>query len=101
MTNLISMMIGGDYSIIPQPVRDIIEPVLLIIMCLLSIAMIVIVLKQSGDPENLGAITGGNSESYYSKNKGKSRDEVLKKATIWISISIVVLSIAYFILKLI
>lgn len=101
MTNLISMMIGGDYTIIPQAVRDIVEPVLLIIMCLLSIAMIVIVMKQSGDPENLGAITGGNSESYYSKNKGKSRDEIFKKATIWISISLLVISIAYFILKLI
>lgn len=101
MTNLISMMIGGDYTIIPQAVRDIVEPVLLIIMCLLSIAMIVIVMKQSGDPENLGAITGGNSESYYSKNKGKSRDEIFKKATIWISISLLVISIVYFILKLI
>ena len=100
MFNFITMMIGGDYTIIPQPVREIIEPVLLIIMCLLSLAMIFIVLKQSGDAENLGAITG-NSESYYSKNKGKSKEELFKKATVWVGISLVVLSIIYFILKLI
>ena len=100
MFNFITMMIGGDYTIIPQPVREIIEPVLLIIMCLLSLAMIFIVLKQSGDADNLGAITG-NSESYYSKNKGKSKEELFKKATVWVGISLVVLSIIYFILKLI
>lgn len=90
----------GGASIIPTEVRNILEPVLLIVMCLLSIAMIVIVLKQDGDPDNLGAITG-NSETYYSQNKSKSREGTFKKLTIGVAISLVVIALIYFVLKLI
>ncbi len=99
MTTLISMM-ADKLPLIPGEVQAIIKPIMLILMCLLSIAMIIIVVKQSGDPEDLGAITGGNSESYYSKNKGSSKEGKLRKATIWIASSLVVLSVLYFLIKI-
>lgn len=94
------MSMLSQASIIPVEVRNIIEPILLIIICLLSIGMIIAVLKQDGDPENLGALTGG-SETYYSQNKSKGRDGFFKKLTIGIAISIVVIAILYFVLKVI
>lgn len=99
MTTLISMM-ADKLPLIPYEVQIVIKPIMLILMCLLSIAMIVIVVKQSGDPEDLGAITGGNSESYYQKNKGTSREGKLRKATIWIATALVLLSIVYLIIQL-
>ena len=60
--------------------------------------MVIIVLKQKGDPESLGAITG-NTETFHAKNKGKSREGAFKKATIWVAASLVVVSIIYFLLQ--
>lgn len=79
-------------------IRAIIEPILLILIVLLAIAMVIIVLKQSGDPESLGAITG-STETFHSKNKSKSREGRFKKATIWVAASLVVVCIVYFLLQ--
>lgn len=95
MTALLLAMSGPDNI---AGVRGIIEPILLILMVLLSIAMIIIILKQKGDPESLGAITG-STETFHAKNKAQSREGKFKKATIWVAVSLVVVSIVYFLLQ--
>ena len=65
-----------------------------------SIIMIVTTLMQSSADENgATAITG--QESYYSQNKGASRDAILKRITISMSIIIFVCVILFFVSELI
>ena len=98
MSMLSATSSGGASSIISGKVfSEIIAPVLMIIMGLLSIAIIVIVLKQNSDPESLGALTG-SSETYYSQNKSKSREGKMKKVTVGIAIAMVIVAVAFFVL---
>ena len=100
--NFLSMILADKPALIPisQEVRNILEPVMLGLLVLLSIAMTVAILKQSGDPQDLTAITGGSSDNFYGKSKGKSKEAVFKRVTIGIAISIGVLAIAYFLFQL-
>ena len=72
---------------------EIARTIIQIVFIILSIIMTVIVLMQEGKNNGLGALTG-SSDTYWSKNKGKSKESVLKKVT-------VVLGVLYFALALI
>lgn len=100
--NFLSMILADKPALIPiaQEVRNILEPVMLFLLVALSIAMTVAILKQSGDPEDLTAITGGSSDNFYGKSKGRGKEAVFKKVTIGIAISIGVVAIAYFLFQL-
>ena len=66
--------------------------VLYVINCLL---LIVICLMQSKDDEGAsGAIVGGSSSSFYEKNKGRTKEGMLKRLTIILAIVFVILTIA-------
>lgn len=73
------------------------------IVMLSAIVMIVTTLMQSNDSENgLDAFAGGGSkESYYSQNKGASKDAILKRITIAMGIIIFVCIILFFVSELI
>ena len=60
---------------------------------LISLVLVVIILMQQGKPQGLGAITGSAVETYWPKNKGRSREGMQKKIT-------VVLSVLFFVLSL-
>ena len=62
-----------------------------------SIVMIVSILMQSNDGEGSLDVMTGSQESYYSQNKGSSRDGKLKIITIIMASIIVVSIIAFFI----
>lgn len=66
----------------------------LIFVC--SIVLIATTLFQSSADEN-GATALTGQESYYSQNKGESRDGKLKKATTICAIIIAVCTILYFV----
>ncbi len=67
-----------------------------------AIVMIITTLLQSNDSNNgLDAFTGATQESYYSQNKGASRDAILKRITISMAIIIFVCVILFFISELI
>ena len=61
------------------------ETVLVVLEVLLSIALIVVVLLQSGKEAGLSGALSGNNDTYLSKNKGKSLDKMLAKSTKWIA----------------
>ena len=70
------------------------EMVLTILEAIASIALIIIVLLQSGKEAGLsGAITGG-SDTYLSKGKGKNMDQVLASATKWVALAWVILTLS-------
>ena len=55
--------------------------VLTVILILVSIAFTAVVLMQEGKSAGLGAISGA-AETYWGKNKGRSKEGRLVKATI-------------------
>ena len=71
-------------------VLDYVFGVLFIIVCL---ALVVLVLLQEGKNQGLGAIQGTVENTYWSKNKGRSKEGILKKATIGLSVLFVVFAI--------
>ena len=72
---------------------DVLKTVLIVIEVLCSIALIAVILFQSGKEAGLsGALTGG-SDSYLSKNKKGNLDQVLASSTKWIALAWVILTL--------
>ena len=63
-----------------------------IVQLLCCLAIIVIVATQSGDVEGINVITGG-SDNFMSKSKSRSLDAKLTKATKWVALVFVVLTV--------
>ena len=56
-----------------------------IVMLLSALALIVIVLFQSGKSAGLSGAIAGNSDSFMSKNKNRSWDAKLANSTKWVA----------------
>lgn len=69
---------------------DYVFGVVFIIVCA---ALVVLVLAQEGKNQGLGAIQGTIENTYWSKNKGRSREGVLKRATFVLSVLFIVFSV--------
>ena len=69
------------------------EIFLTVIEVLLSIALIVVVLLQSGKESGLSGALSGNSDNYLGKSGKKNMDQVLASATKWIAAVWVVLTL--------
>ena len=70
------------------------EIVLTVLEAIASIALIVVVLLQSGKESGLSGAIGGGSETYLSKSKNKSMDQVLASSTKWIALAWVLLTLS-------
>lgn len=69
-----------------------IELTLGIAMIVIAVFLVIAVLMQSGKDKKLsGSITGGGSDTYFGKNKGRSWDKILSRATLVLSIVFAVL----------
>ena len=80
---------------------DILKSIVTVIYVINCLVLIVICLMQSKDDEGAsGAIVGGSSSSFYEKNKGRTREGKLKRLTIILGISFVVLTIVLGILMM-
>ena len=66
--------------------------VLQIIFVIVCIALTVIVLMQEGKSAGLGSI-GGISDTYWGKNKGRSIEGTLVKATKFLAVGFIVLAV--------
>lgn len=60
----------------------------------LAVVLVVLVLKQSGKEKGLSGAIAGGAETYFGKNQGQSTDKKLSKATIVLSIIIVIVTVA-------
>ena len=72
---------------------DVLKIVVTVLEVISSIALIVVVLLQSGKEAGLGALAG-NNDSYLSKSKMGSLDKVLASATKWIALVWVLLTLS-------
>ena len=61
------------------------ETFVVILEALCSIALIVVVLMQSGKEAGLSGALAGNTDSYMSKNKNGGLDAILATSTKWIA----------------
>ncbi|MDO5401543.1 MAG: preprotein translocase subunit SecG [Eubacteriales bacterium] len=69
------------------------ETILVILEALCSLALIVVVLLQSGKEAGLSGALSGASDSYLNKNKKGGLDQVLASSTKWLAIVWVVLTL--------
>lgn len=75
----------------------IIRIVCVALMALCGLAVIVLVLLQPSASENMGAITGQSYDSFYSKNKVRTPEGIMKRLTVVLSIVMAVLAIVFFV----
>ncbi len=73
--------------------------VLTVIQVLLSLGLIAIVMLQSGKSAGLSGAIAGAADTFLSKNKAKSMDAKLAKATKWVAIVWVILTLVLCILR--
>lgn len=72
---------------------EVLKVILTVFEVIASVALILVVLLQSGKEDGLGALTG-NSESYLSKSKYGNLDKILASATKWIALVWVLLTLS-------
>ena len=68
--------------------------VLTILEVIASIALIVIVLMQSGKEAGLSGAISGNSDSYMNKSKNGGLDKMLAASTKWVALVWILLTLA-------
>ena len=71
---------------------SVLEIILVVLETIASLALIVIVLLQSGKEAGLSGALSGSSDSYLSKNKG-GMDHILATSTKWIALAWIVLTL--------
>lgn len=97
MKNLSLILAGENQSDFLTTFVPILRYVLFGIIIACALVLIITTLMQSNDSNNgMDAFTGASQESYYSQNKGASRDGVLKKITIAMASIIIICTILFF-----
>ena len=65
-----------------------------VVQVLLSLALVAIVMLQSGKSAGLSGSIAGGADTFLSKNKAKSLDAKLAKMTKWVAIAFILLTLA-------
>ena len=73
---------------------EILKTILIVLEVIASVALIAVVLIQSGKEAGLSGAIAGNSDSYMNKSKSGSLDKKLASATKWIALAWILLTVA-------
>ena len=74
---------------------EVLEIILTILEVIASVALILVILFQSGKEAGLSsAIAGGSQDTYLNKNKNGSLDKKLASATKWIALVWILLTLS-------
>lgn len=65
--------------------------VFMVLFIIVSIVLTIIIMMQEGEDAGLGSLSGQSLETYWSRNKGRSREGVVVKVT-------TILVVAFFVL---
>ncbi len=71
----------------------VLHTILLIVYILICVALSVVVIMQEGKQAGLSGAISGAADSYWGKNKGRSMEGNLEKATKYLAIAFIILSI--------
>ena len=72
----------------------VVETILLVLEAICSVALIAVVLLQSGKEAGLSGALSGSSDSYMNKNKKGNLDAMLASSTKWIAAVWVLLTLS-------
>lgn len=73
---------------------EVVKYIVLTIYLLVCVALIIIATIQTKDSQGAsGTITGSSTNNFYEKNKGRTKEGRLKRLTIILSVSFIVLAI--------
>ena len=72
----------------------VLETILIVLEAICSVALIGVVLLQSGKEAGLSGALAGSSDSYMSKNKKGNLDAMLASSTKWIALAWVLLTLS-------
>ena len=73
---------------------DVLVTVLTILEVIASVALIVVVLLQSGKEAGLSGAISGNNDSYMNKGKHSGLDKILATSTKWVALVWILLTLA-------
>ena len=65
-----------------------------VVQVLFSLALVAIVMLQSGKSAGLSGAIAGGADTFLSKNKAKSLDAKLAKMTKWVAIAFILVTLA-------
>ena len=71
----------------------VLETILIVLEAICSVALIGVVLMQSGKEAGLSGALSGSSDSYLNKNKAGGLDQKLAASTKWIALAWVLLTL--------
>ena len=70
-----------------------------IVLIVLAVLMVTVILSQTGKDQSLSStITGGSSDTYFGKSGGSTKERILSKVTIVLSVLFVGLAVTLMIL---
>ena len=72
---------------------EVVKTIVTVVEALLSLALILIVLFQSGKEAGLSGAIAGGSDTYMNKSKSGSLDKVLATATKWVALAWAILTL--------
>ena len=72
----------------------VLETILIVLEAICSIALIGVVLLQSGKEAGLSGALSGSSDSYLSKNKKGNLDAMLASSTKWVALAWILLTLS-------
>ena len=72
----------------------VLETILIVLEAICSVALIGVVLLQSGKEAGLSGALSGSTDSYMSKNKKGNLDAMLASSTKWIALAWVLLTLS-------
>ena len=72
----------------------VLETILIVLEAICSVALIGVVLLQSGKEAGLSGALSGSTDSYLSKNKTGNLDAMLASSTKWIALAWVLLTLS-------
>ena len=73
---------------------EVLKIILTVLEVITSLVLVVVVLMQSGKESGLSGAIAGNSDSYMSKSGKGGLDKMLAKATKWIALVWILLTLA-------
>ena len=72
---------------------EVLKVILTVLEVLASVILVAVVLLQSGKEAGLSGAIAGNSDSYMSKSGNGGLDKMLAKATKWVALAWIVLTL--------
>lgn len=72
---------------------SVVEIILGALLLIASIVLVIVIILQEGNQQGVGVVSGG-ADTFFSKNKARSYDAFLARATKWFAIGFVVVVLA-------